>query len=231
MTWLPGLANDRRLTEDAAGLSAYPAFFLHFFSSMATFPLTSPERHPHGPANAEHELKKAYDSVIEAGVTHFWDRHAVPGVYPFEAVTLYKLAFDAYRNRDRLAAERWARSVKHLTRAYWHEAKIAYLQPRTAELPFLKDAYEEYGLREGIDTTADLLNCVASHIPPGLTEMPEEMKRFLLRGRKHLDALNDPGTQHELLRTEHIKAAHEYGRVLECMALAYEAEAQRPKAA
>ena len=230
MTWLPGLANDRRLTEKG-GLVAWPAFFLHFFSPMTTFPFSSPERHPHGPANAEHELKKAYDSVIDVGVTHFWDRHAVPGVYPFEAVTLYKLAFDAYRNQNRLAAERWARSVKHLSRAFWHEAKIAYLQPRTAELPFLKDAYEEYSLREGFDNTTDLLNGVANHIPPGLSEMPEEMKRFLSRGRKHLDALHDPQTQHELLRTEHIKAAHEYGRVLECMALAYEAEAQSSKAA
>jgi hypothetical protein len=180
--------------------------------------------YPHGPDNAEHEIKKAYNCVIETGVTHFWDRKAIPGVNPDEAFTLYKRSFKALRDGDRLTAERWARTAKHLSRAFWHEAKIAYLAPRSAELPFLENAREEYSLHEYSDTTADLLDSVADHIPPGLDEMPPDMTRYLSRGRKHLQWLEDPNLKHELVRAEHIKAAHEYGRVLECMALALEAE-------
>jgi hypothetical protein len=181
----------------------------------------------HGPENAEHELRVAYNEVIEAGLTHFWDRRAIPGVNAPEVISLYKRAYQAYRREDRLAAERWARTSKHLARAFWHEAKIAYLEPRATELPFLESARpEEYNLHERSDTTEDLLNSVEGHVPPGLSEMPEEMTRYASRARKHVEALKKPELRHQLLRAEHIKAAHEYGRVLECMALAYEAEAQ-----
>jgi hypothetical protein len=186
----------------------------------------------HGPENAEHEIRKAYNCVIETGVSHFWDRKAIPGVNADEVVTLYKHAFQSYRRGKKLTAERWARAAKHLARAFWHEAKIAYLEPRSAELPFLEGAQvEEYNLHERPDTTNDLLNSVADHIPPGFQVMPEEMNRYLSRGRKHLKTLEDPDYHHELLRAERIKAAHEYGRVLECMALAYEAETSEKKAA
>lgn len=186
---------------------------------------TKSESRFHGPENADYELRKAYNCIIETGVTHFWDRKAIPGVSPDEVITLYKRAFRAYRHDDRLTAERWSRTAKHLARAFWHEAKIAYLEPRTSELPFLEGATsDEYNLHEHSDTTADLLNSVSGHVPPGMTEMPEPMRRYLTRARKHLDSLGDSTQTHELLRAEHIKAAHEYGRVLECMALAYEAE-------
>lgn len=187
----------------------------------------NPETHVHGPENAEHELKKAYNAVIDAALVHFWDRKAIPGVNPHEVITLYRHAFQAHRAGDRLSAERWARSAKHLARAFMSEAKIAYLEPRSTELPFLEGATaEEYNLHEREDTTADLLDSVADHIPPGLDQMPTEMTRYLSRARKHLRLLEQPDYAHELLRMERIKAAHEYGRVLECMALAYEAEAQ-----
>jgi hypothetical protein len=188
--------------------------------------------HFHGPDNAEHEIRKAYNCVIETGVCHFWDRRAIPGVSPDEVISLYKKAFQSYRKGNRLAAERWARTAKHLSRAFTHEAKIAYLEPRSAELPFLEGAKDdEYGLHVRSDTTADLLNSVSTHIPPGLEEMPEEMRRYLSRGFKHLELQEDPGYKHELLKAERIKAAHEYGRVLECMALAYEADHQHKAAA
>lgn len=189
----------------------------------------------HGPDNAEHELRKAYNCVIEAGVTHFWDRRSIPSVQAHEVISMYKYAYTVFRKGDRLAAERWARTAKHLARAFWHEAKIAYLEPRTSELPFLTGALpEEYHLHEHSDTTADLLESVANHTPPGMKEMPEAMRHYLTRGRRHLQSLRDlqePNNQHELLRAERIKAAHEYGRVLECMALAYEAEADQETAA
>jgi hypothetical protein len=188
--------------------------------------------HLHGPENAEHEIRKAYNCVIETASVHFWDRRAIPGVNADEVITFYKHAFNCYRRDNRLAAERWARTAKHLSRAFWHEAKIAFLEPRTAELPFLEGALDdEYNLHEHSDTTADLLDSVAEHIPPGMSAMPPNMTRYLSRGRKHLDALNSPDYRHELLRAERIKAAHEYGRVLECIALAYEAEASENKAA
>lgn len=186
----------------------------------------------HGPENAEHELKKAYNSVIEAGVTHFWDRKLIPGVNPDEVLTIYKHAFQCYRKEDRLTAERWARAAKHLARAVWHEAKIAYLEPRVAELPYLEGATpEEYNLHEHSDTTEDLLNSVETHIPKTDEHIQQLMQRYLQRGRKHLLFLNQEDYKNELLRFERIKAAHEYGRVLECIALAYEAEEFRRKAA
>lgn len=179
----------------------------------------------HGPENAEHELRVAYNCTIDAGTIHFWDRRSIPGVHPDEILTMYKYAFQHNRKGNALACERWARTAKHLARALWHEAKIAYLEPRVAELPFLENASpEELKLFQHSDTASDLLDSVEGHVPPGMTEMPEEMKRYLSRARKHLELLKRPDYTHELLRAERINAAWEYGRVLECMALAYEAE-------
>ena len=189
--------------------------------------------HEHSPENAEHELKRAYNCVIEAQTT----LHSDKGERPFtqktnaELLLIYKAAFRAFRNGERLAAERWARTAKHLARALWHEAKIAYLEPRTTALAFLEGASaEEYNLHEQMDTSEDLLNSVAMHIPQGKNELTEQMQRYLARAQDHLAALKRENYKHELLRAERIKAAHEYGRVLECMALACEAEQGKPKA-
>ena len=65
--------------------------------------------------------------------------------------------------------------------------------------------------------------------PPQFDEKPEDMKRYLSRAKKHLKKLENPEYTNELLRAEQIKAAHEYGRVIECMMLAYEAEHQAQK--
>ena len=190
-----------------------------------------PENHPHGPENAEHELKKAYNSVIEASLVHFWDRKAIQGVNPYEVITLYRHAYDAYRRDDRLASERWARSAKHLSRAFWHEAKIAFLEPRVTELPFLENAEAEYSSTETYELTTDLLESVSHHAPPGFSEMPEDMRRYILRGKKHLTVTQEADYKNELLTVERIKAAHEYARVVECLGLAYEAESKKSKAA
>jgi hypothetical protein len=186
---------------------------------------------------ADHELRKAYNCIIESATTHFWDRKAIPGVNPDEVITFYKHAFQEHRKGNSLASERWARTAKHLSRALWSEAKIAYLAPRLSNLPYLTGATaEEYLLFQRSDTTQDLLDSVADHIPPGLTEMPEPMLRYLKIARRHIESLTEKqGDEltmtHELLRAEHIKAAYEYGRVLECMALAYEAESTSKKTA
>jgi hypothetical protein len=179
------------------------------------------------PENAEHDLRRAYNRVVDAAALHFWDRRSVPGVNAHEAITLYKQALNLYRQGRRLSAERWARAARHLSAAFLAEGKIAFLEPHMADLPCLKGATaEEFDLGEHSDTTTDLLNSIESHAVPGFKEMPEEMKRYLVRARKHLDALASerPEAQHELLRAERIKAAYEYGRVLECLSLAYETE-------
>jgi hypothetical protein len=191
----------------------------------------APEMHVHGPQNAEHELRKAYNTLIEVELVYTWDHQTPHNVNHQEVVDIYKKAFDRHRDGERLAAERWARTAKHLSRALWSEAKIAFLQNRLNLFPYLDGATaEEYNLHERMDTTADLLESVAGHIPPGMQQMPEDMHHYLSKGKLHLQELNKPDLKHELLRAEHIKAAHEYGRVLECMALAHEAEAQGKKA-
>lgn len=180
----------------------------------------------HGPANAEHEIRKAYNSVMECGVA--LAQAKIRGVDFEDLVACYKKAFHAHRQGDRLSAERWARSVKHLARAFWHEAKLAYVEPRATSLPYLEGATaEEYNLHDHSDTASDLINSVAEHLPPGLQEMPEEMNRFISRARLHLQALESANIQNEMLRFEHINCAHEYGRVVECLALAYEAAASK----
>lgn len=182
--------------------------------------------HPsHGPENAEHELKKAYNHAVEVGTVY--SGRSIPGVDSSLAFLHYRKAYDAFRAGDRLSAERWARTTKHISRALWHEAKISYLAEHSSVLPYLSDAREEYNLHEYSDTTEDLLTSLAEDLPPGLDSMPREMQLFLAKGRAHLSELSSGHLKHELLRAEHIKAAHEYGRVIECMALAIGAELKR----
>lgn len=193
-------------------------------------------RNLHGPENAEHEIRKAYNCVIDSGMILAGSRlpTSIPasGARHEQVVLYYKHAYRCYRNGNKLAAERWARTAKHLARAFFHEAKIAYLEPRAVQLPFLEGAHEEdYHVQESPDTTADLLDSLAEHIPADAEEVPREMMRYLQRGRKHLAVLNQPDYRHELLRVERVKAAHEYGRAIECMSLAYEVDKAQPAAA
>jgi hypothetical protein len=183
------------------------------------------------PENAEHEIKLAYYSVISTATMLLWDHSNLHGIDFRASLELYTRAYKALRNGEPLTGERWARAARHLAQAHSHEAKIAFLEPRTNILPFLENAKEEYDLREHSDTAADLLDSVEHHPPPGMSQMPADMKRFYERGRLHLEALKRPGYDNELLRTERIKAAHEYGRVVELMALAYESESYGKKSA
>ncbi len=172
---------------------------------------------------AEQELRVAYKAVIENIVARY-NAH--------EIIALYKNAFRYYRDGNKLAAERWARAVKHLARAFGHEANIAYLKAHANEIPFLTGATaEEYDLHEHSDTVQDLLNSVATHIPVEPGETPDLMRRYTRKSKEHLEALARSGERHELLRTELIKTAYEYSRAVECLELAYEAEAGHPAAA
>src|SRR4051794_28736221 len=101
-----------------------------------------------GPENAEYELRKAYNVLLEGTLPYFWQNRDIPGVVPAEAAAMYKHAYRCFRNDNRLAAERWARASKHLSRAFSCEAKIAYLEARSTDLPFLVGAApEDYDLR------------------------------------------------------------------------------------
>lgn len=189
------------------------------------------------PDNAATELKRAYNAVVEAGVTHLWD-HALSTPVSAQRVTeLYRRAMEEYRRNtptSRLSAERWARAAKHLAEAIWHEAKISYLKDRISELPYLTDAVSEYHLHQETEEGAQsLLNTFESSFPLGPQAVQEldgalsseELRSCLDRGRGHLRDLNDVSQpRHELLRAERIKAAHQYGRALECVLLALESQ-------
>ena len=182
------------------------------------------------PDNAEIELKRAYNSCIETGVTHEWVRHSIPGVPSGQVFALYQRAMDYYRQgtpQARLVAERWARVVKHLALACWHEAKIDYLGPHSEDLPCLPHARTEFHLHaETRETAQALLDSAAQKMRKNRGGNRDEPKSLLTRGRHHLEHLAATPTENELLHAEHIKAAHEYGRVLEYYLLALEAQEQ-----
>jgi hypothetical protein len=186
----------------------------------------------HGPDNAEYEIRKAYNAVIETCVSFLWKKRQVSGIQAQEMIHFYHRAFQCYQSGNRLGAERWARAAKHLSRAFQHEAKISYLHETQEDLPYLKGPQDEdYHFDERSDTTLDLINSVANTTPVGFNKTPTEMLKYLSQAKKHLEPhpLNEQG--HELLQIERIQAAHEYGRALECMALAYEAELRKKNSA
>jgi hypothetical protein len=186
----------------------------------------------HGPENAEFELRKAYGFVLEGAVPYFWKHRVIEGVRADEAIKLYRHAYKTYRQDNKLAAERWARAAKHLSRALAAEAKIAYLEVHCTDLPSLAGAHSDsLGSHEMSETTADLLNSVAEYVPAGFEQMPEAMIRYLALAWAHLNTLKQPSYHHELLRSERLRAAYEYARVLEILALAYEAELPERKSA
>jgi hypothetical protein len=186
-----------------------------------------------GPDNAEHEIRKAYHGVIETSAFYLWTSRLISGVNPTAMRDAYTRSYQLYSQGNRLAAERWARTAKHLAQAFRHEAKIAFLEQDPKILPYLEGAHDqEYGLFERSDTTSDLLNSVAARISIQPDPAQTEMKHYLDRAHELLKKLENPEEKHELLRAERIQAAHEYGRTLECMILAHEAEQKsHPQAA
>jgi len=184
------------------------------------------------PDNAEVELKRAYNSCIETGVTYAWRQNPLPDVPSDEVFRLYRHAMELFEQGSppaRLTAERWARVVKHLALACWHEAKIDYLSHHGDELSCLPHARTEFHLHaETRETARSLLDSAAQRLrktgapPAGIDTAPT----LLERGRAHLKHLEGAAGENELLHAEHIKAAHEYGRVLEYYLLARESESQ-----
>jgi len=192
----------------------------------------------------ESELRNAYNRVMESGLTYFWDRTPIPGVNPDDPIHWYRNAWNALESGDSTQAERWAQAARHGALALWHEAKIAWLSgsqrsltphllvPRHAEMD------EEYHLHadETREETQKLLESIskkARHLPPSGGELTPDVNRILKRAATHLSAplqevapysppepspaqenpSEPPGV--ELLRAEHLKAAHEYALCLE----------------
>jgi hypothetical protein len=181
------------------------------------------------PENAALELKRAYNSVTEMCAVES-NRPGSPNQQSADsAIALYRRAMDNYRMHSpsgHLAAERWARAAKHLSEAIWHETKISYLRDRTAELPYLADAMSEYHLNHETEASASsLLEAYGERSHQRPQQSPADPLALLQRGQAHLAALKDPAEpRHELLTAERIKAANQYGRALECVFLAMEAE-------
>lgn len=184
---------------------------------------------PIGPDNAEHEIRKAYLSVINHRVIDPQWAQPTPVMSPQLLVKTYLRSYHLLQSGNRLAAERWARAAKHLGQALHHEAKIALLEKNTETIPYLTGAHgQDYGLYERSDTTTDLLNSVTLRVSEQPATIQEEMEPYLNRAQEILRNLDKNRESHELLKAERIQAAHEYGRTLECLVLAYEAE-QKPK--
>ncbi|MGK5084974.1 hypothetical protein WDW37_16925 [Bdellovibrionota bacterium FG-1] len=182
----------------------------------------------HGPENAEFEIRKAYSVIIESSVGYFWQNRHIKGVDPKAPLHFYRQAYARYHQGDRLSAERWARTAKHLGRALSSEAKISCLEYHFADLPFLTGpATDAFPIPEPLEATIDLINSLDGTLaaPVGHKQIPEQVRQYLERAHYHLSVLEQSSLQNQLLRAEHMKAAHEYGRTLEIMTLAAEAEA------
>jgi len=178
----------------------------------------------HLPDNAEYEIRKALISVIEAEVTNTWQK-PISGILLGEATLLYKYSFHAHKMGRRLAAERWARTAKHLARALKQEAEIEFLELHFSEFPSFQATFaEECALNERKEMTVDLVNCVKEMVQAKFSPLPDNMRRYLERAKLHIAPLTATQRLHDVLVTKRVNAAYEYGRVLECLILAYEAE-------
>jgi hypothetical protein len=187
-------------------------------------PCANHQEHQQIPDNAEFEIRKAFIAIIEAEITQSWQK-SISGVHSGEATLLYKYSFNARKTGKRLAAERWARTAKHLARALKQEAKISFFELHFAEFPILQStSAEEYALTERKKMTTDLINSVKEMVQAKFNPIPDNMKRYLERARLHMAALTETEHLHDVLAIERVNAGYEYGRVLECLILAYEAE-------
>jgi hypothetical protein len=194
------------------------------------------------PENAERELKRAFNRLMESGAVWFWQREQVPMIHlhslaPEWPARLYRTAMALYRSGDRLDAERWARTCRHYATALWHEAKLSWLKdsnlPR--DLPELPNAQIEYHLHESMEGTRDLIQDLENRkLPephsgsPGLYAR-DWISPMIRVARMHLNQgglLGQPGNLDEC---EHLKAAEEWARSAEGICTALESQAAKPR--
>lgn len=178
----------------------------------------------------ETELKQAYEALVEVLVPH-WDTQSGPlSRLTRNLLSLYQRALTTYQYggpQNELIADRWAKSVKHLALVCQHEAKIAYLSSNQAKLP--PSPFSRAFVSEGktaCETARSLLDNAGEKLFRVSHPLTEGALEMLKRGRQHLnEAIQNP-IQNDLLKAERIRAAYEYGRTLEYLLLAIEAEGE-----
>jgi hypothetical protein len=152
------------------------------------------------------ELRRAYDALMELAVG---SNTAVQ--QPTEEYTaLYRQAFQAFNRGELQYAEMLARSVKHLCRAAWFDAKIKHLEGASEEVPHLPGLTETgaEGVEQGMREIGSRL---ARMKLSGMSD------RFGNRARKHLQRITALPDRNNLLADTFMKAAYEYCLATECL--------------
>jgi hypothetical protein len=193
------------------------------------------------PENAERELKRAYNRLMESGAVWFWQREKSPLIHlnslaPEWPVRLYRTAMALYHLGDRLQAERWARACRHYSTALWHEAKLSWLRDPSAphDLAELPHAQGEYHLHESTEATRDLIQDLEHRAPPSLSsEHPGAyaapwIATMIRVARMHLEKSGSLGQPESLDQCEHLKAAEEWARSAEGVLTALQPTQARP---
>ncbi len=204
-----------------------------FPESQPSDSIQFPSKHRPPPENAERELKRAYNRLMESGAVWFWQRDRIPLIHlhslaPEWPAQLYRTAMALYRSGDRLQAERWARSCRHYSTALWHEAKLSWLRDSQVpkDLPELPNAQVEYHLHESIESTRDLIQDLEHRklpSPPGVTPgsyAAQWIPAMIRVARMHLDQSGSPSQPSNLTECEHLKAAEEWARSAEGISVA-----------
>ena len=180
------------------------------------------------PENAERELKRAYNRLMESGAVWFWQREKIPLIHlhslaPEWPARLYRTAVSLFHLGDRLEAERWARACRHYATALWHEAKLSWLKDPDAprDLAELPHAQTEYHLHESTESTRDLIQDLEPRtIPTPSGEHPGAyaapwISSMIRVARMHLEKTGSPAQPESLEQCEHLKAAEEWARSAE----------------
>lgn len=145
------------------------------------------------------DLRRAYDALLELAAAG----SAATAQALAEYRGLYLQAFQAYNRGDLQNAELLARSVKHLCRAAWFDAKIKYLESHADDLPHVPGLVSESmkGIAGGIAEVTQRLSRLK------LTGLAD---RFGSRARKHIARIESLPDNNTILADTFMKAAFEY---------------------
>lgn len=145
------------------------------------------------------ELCRAYNALIELAVgSNTASRQALEEYQEF-----YVKAFQAYNHGDLQSAELYARSVRHLCRAAWFDAKVKFLESHSDDLPHLPGC----SAAESRDIERKILEIESRLSRLKLMGLSD---RFGGRTRKHLQRLENLPDRSLLLAETFMKAAYEY---------------------
>lgn len=127
-----------------------------------------------------------------------------------------------------LAAERWARTVNHLTLALWHEAKLDYMNSIEKEhappLPSMQRTLQNQEMEDASRSLLDSAHERLTRLTPQIHLQDTRLARLVSRGRFLLEPPPAPENESRFSYEERTLAAHEYGRALEYWILALDSE-------